>query len=75
MSYWYLVLLVSVFPHIIDLPLLDIPVPYFIIELFQNLNQLFNVHLMSYVLEWTVKTLSYIVNEYWVDYAHVHVII
>lgn len=61
------------FPHIIDLPLLDIPVPYFIIELFQNLNQLFNVHLMSYVLEWTVKTLSYIVNEYWVDYAHVHV--
>lgn len=63
------------FPHIIDLPLLDIQVPYFIIELFQNLNQLFNVHLMSYVLEWTVKTLSYIVNEYWVDYAHVHVII
>lgn len=36
---------------------------------------MFNVHLMSYVLEWTVKTLSYIVNEYWVDYAHVHVII
>lgn len=57
------------FPHIIDLPVLDIPVPYFIIELFQNLNQLFNVHLMSfmYVLEWTVKTLSYIVNEYWID--------